>query len=492
VKKQIPSIKTFLDEASNASWDWELKTNRFSPSRGIFDLFDLGPADLPDLVAFQRLLHPEDQIQFEQALHYHLQNPGSPSISLTLRHQRQSGAMLHTLFLGRVIDRDENGEAVRIVGELIDLTPLLEIEKDLQLRNENLELVNEGINAGIWEWDVASGKTIWSSRLFELLGYEPGEIETSYDLFMNELVHPEHIEGLSANLENCLNHQGVYQFEFKCLCKDGAYKWFETHGAVRFDERGIPIRMIGSMLDINHRKQLEEKNLRSIDILTSNNQRLLNFAYIVSHNLRSHSANLISLLEIFNEGDVEQKGEVYAHLKTNAVELFQTIEHLADVVKVQTALDKKKQWLGFEAYTKRVINGLSETIGKVRIKITTDFHEAPEVEYIPSYLESILHNLISNAIRYRHPQRNPTCAISTRKTENGIFLICADNGIGIDLDQHQDKLFGLYKTFHGNANARGVGLFLIKNQIESLGGTIAVASKVNEGSTFTISFSDPS
>lgn len=163
-------IKAFLDGASNGFWDWELKTNTFSPSQEIFDLFDLSPADLPDLVALQRLLHPDDQIQFEQALHYHLQNPDSPSICLTLRHQHQSGILLHTLFSGRVIERDENGGAVRMVGEHIDLSPLIKIEKQLQLHNENLELVNEGINAGIWEWDVASGKTIWSSRLYELLG----------------------------------------------------------------------------------------------------------------------------------------------------------------------------------------------------------------------------------------------------------------------------------------------------------------------------------
>jgi|AntRauTorckE6833_2_1112554.scaffolds.fasta_scaffold04371_4 PAS domain S-box-containing protein len=479
-------ITKVLVSASCGFWDRDFESNTFFANEEFCDFLGINRTDLPDLESLETLLHPDDRIQFKNAIEDHYRNPDSSSVNLNLRYRHKSGKWISTYFRGRVIDRDPQGKPLRFIGDHVDLTRLTNTEEELRHRNESLELLSEGINAGIWEWDVASGKTIWSPRLFEILGYQPYEMETSYDLFMNEMIHPDHVEGLKKNLDDYLNHKSPYQTEFKCLCRNGEYRWFETHGAARFDSDGNAIRMIGSLLDINDRKQLEERSLRSIDILTSSNQRLLNFAYIVSHNLRSHSANMLSLLEIFQDVTEEQKAEIFNHLKNNASKLLETIDSLADVVKIQTELDKKRELLSLAAVTDRVLHGLSEAIRKTGIEITTDFSEIPEVKCIPAYLESILHNLVSNAIKYRDPDKNAVCSLVTRKSSKGCMLICSDNGQGIDLVQHREQLYGLYKTFHGNPDAKGVGLFLIKNQIESLGGTIEIESKIDEGTTFTI------
>jgi signal transduction histidine kinase len=101
-------------------------------------------------------------------------------------------------------------------------------------------------------------------------------------------------------------------------------------------------------------------------------------------------------------------------------------------------------------------------------------------------MESILQNLLTNALKYSHPDRQPHIICHTMKERNHIYLIFEDNGIGIDLERYGDKVFGMYKTFHQNPDAKGIGLFITRNQIEALGGTIKIESTVNIGTKFTI------
>lgn len=104
-----------------------------------------------------------------------------------------------------------------------------------------------------------------------------------------------------------------------------------------------------------------------------------------------------------------------------------------------------------------------------------------------SYMESIIQNLASNALKYSHPKRKPILNIDSHLSEDEILTITVtDNGIGVDLNKYGNDIFGLYRTFHGNENAEGVGLYLTKSQIETLGGKIEIKSEVNIGTTFTI------
>ena len=105
-------------------------------------------------------------------------------------------------------------------------------------------------------------------------------------------------------------------------------------------------------------------------------------------------------------------------------------------------------------------------------------------------MDSIIHNLLTNAVKYKHPDRNPIISVNTKKEGNKIVLSVKDNGIGIDLRKNGDKLFGMYKTFHANDDARGIGLYITKNQIEAMGGNILVYSEVDKGTTFKVYFNE--
>jgi signal transduction histidine kinase len=131
---------------------------------------------------------------------------------------------------------------------------------------------------------------------------------------------------------------------------------------------------------------------------------------------------------------------------------------------------------------------VNDVILESGVVITNHVSDKLNIEAIPAYLDSILLNLITNAIKYRSPNRAPTIDISSKNQGDYLVLSVKDNGLGLDLNKYKDKLFGMYKTFHNNPNSRGIGLFITKNQIEAMNGKIEVESKVDEGTTFKIYF----
>jgi signal transduction histidine kinase len=138
---------------------------------------------------------------------------------------------------------------------------------------------------------------------------------------------------------------------------------------------------------------------------------------------------------------------------------------------------------------------VEKSIGDVKVlalnagcDIINEVPSAVMVKALPAYLESIILNILTNAIKYRSPKRKSNIHIYAKFNNNMIQLIVMDNGLGIDLKLHGSKIFGMYKTFHGNNDAKGIGLFITKNQIDAMGGSIEVESKLNQGTTFKINF----
>ena len=131
---------------------------------------------------------------------------------------------------------------------------------------------------------------------------------------------------------------------------------------------------------------------------------------------------------------------------------------------------------------------VEQEIANTKTQILTDFTRAADLHTVKPYLDSILYNLVSNAIKYRHPDRPPIITIKTEKLESELCLIVSDNGLGIDMDLYQDKLFNLYSRFHFHVEGKGMGLYLVKAHLVAMGGRIEIQSRVEEGSTFKAYF----
>ncbi len=243
--------------------------------------------------------------------------------------------------------------------------------------------------------------------------------------------------------------------------------------------------------DITELKQRQLENERLIRELEMHNQDLRQFSYVVSHNLRSPIHNLKALVEL-----AEPLGETNPELNEllegfrSSIRLLQdTINDLSDILLVRDQPSAEKEPLDIAAVFADVVSNISKLVEAAGADIRTDFSASPVVNYPRSYLVNILLNLLTNALKYRSPDRPLVIEVATARGNNGRpVLRFADNGIGIDIRRHQDRLFGLYQRFHDRPDSKGLGLYLVRSQVEAMGGTIRWDSAPDQGSTFTIRF----
>jgi signal transduction histidine kinase len=252
-------------------------------------------------------------------------------------------------------------------------------------------------------------------------------------------------------------------------------------------ENGKAVISRGIMIDITTMKEAEKDLNNSLQLVTEQNKRLLNFSYIVSHNLRSHTSNIESIIYLIESADSEdERKEMMQLLKSVSNSLDETMKHLNEVVNINTNINLVTKPLILSKYVSKAKDVLSEQILLNDVSFITNIPDDAIINYNSAYLESIIYNLISNAIRYKHPQRKLIITINLYKENDKDVVEISDNGMGIDLAKNGDKIFGMYKTFSNNPDARGIGLFITKNQIDAMGGTITVDSEPNVGSTFKI------
>jgi len=241
---------------------------------------------------------------------------------------------------------------------------------------------------------------------------------------------------------------------------------------------------------VENNLQNAKKDLEILtDKLTNQNKQLLGFAHITSHNIRSPVSNLNLLVHFYKESNSpEDRHDLWGNFETVVHHLNDTLEELLETLKIQEDVAKEREELSFEKTLNYVKSILIGQVMESKAVITADFSKAPDVVYPKMYLESIIMNLVSNSIKYRSPHRIPEITLATDNIDGEIILTIKDNGLGIDMIRHKNSLFGMRKTFHRHAEARGLGLFITKTQIEAMGGEISAGSVVNKGTTFKIIF----
>jgi PAS domain S-box-containing protein len=241
--------------------------------------------------------------------------------------------------------------------------------------------------------------------------------------------------------------------------------------------------------DVTPLKKLEKKLVKSNETVSAQNKRLLNFSNIVSHNLKSYSVNLSAILELYTAAESEsEKEKMLKYLKNISRGFSATIDHLNEIVKSQNQSQLNYLEINLQSYIKMVVEHLRIQISSSNAVVINNVSPEVMLSVNPAYMESILLNLLTNAIKYRHPERTPVIELESFHEDDKTALVIKDNGKGINLEKHGADLFGMYKTFHGNADAQGIGLFITKYQIEAMGGIIKVESEENRGASFTIYF----
>ncbi len=364
-----------------------------------------------------------------------------------------------------------------------------ETREKLMISEERLDLATEAAGIGIWDWNLQEN-TIYLSEMWKtMLGYEPDELPDNMDTFFL-LIHPDDKDEILKN-ERLHIDGDLQKLQFICRMKTkaGPYKWILSISRAGFrNEAGKATRIIGIHLDVDDIKNKEvELNQLSQELLVSNKE-LKQFAYITSHNLRSPVANLLMLMRLFRTDELSEKNRsLFEKTDLSIHQLNQTLEDLNEILSARFKSDKSED-IAFETVLIEVIHSISEEIENTGAKINYDFDSASMIFYSKKALHSIFLNLVTNAIKYAKPGTNPTIFISTNMNKEHIFLQARDEGIGIDLEKHGKKIFGLYQRFHNVSSGKGLGLYIIKNQVEAQNGSISVDSQAEKGATFTINF----
>jgi len=180
--------------------------------------------------------------------------------------------------------------------------------------------------------------------------------------------------------------------------------------------------------------------------------------------------------------------EIIKGLEKSTQAIDMTIKDLNQILSIRDVKEEAKEKVYFDKIMADIKQTLHDQIIKTNTQIDEDFTDAPHLHTLKGYIHSIIYNLVNNAIKYRQPNRSPHITIHSKQLKKNIYLSITDNGIGIDLHKNKDKIFGLYKRFHTQTHkeGKGLGLYLVKSQVESLGGKIEVESKVGLGTTFSL------
>lgn len=410
--------------------------------------------------------------------------------------------------LSASIVKDINNKPIHFIYQLQDISAKITAQEEIIYANQKLTAIYNSVNVVIIATNLNGIITHFNTGAENLLGYTQDDVvyKKTPIIFHSQKEIVDRCIELSSELGKEITSeyvfvekvktQGFESRKWKYIRKDGTSFPVQLVVTAIKNEQDEITGFINIAIDISELETTQQNLLHAntqlekvMSELTNRNKQLAEFAHITSHNLRAPVGNLVALWEMIKESDDEEENEmVFSKFGIVIKHLAGTLNDLIDTLKISDNTEKADENVTFISVINKINEIFAGEIINHNVSISTDFSQASSVFFYRPYLESIIQNLVSNAIKYKSPERNPVIHLETTKLKNQIILTIKDNGLGIDLELHGHKIFGLHKTFHKHPEAKGVGLFLVKAQIESLGGTIAVNSEVGVGSTFSINF----
>jgi len=401
--------------------------------------------------------------------------------------------------LTRKIRFEDAAGTPHILGLAIDISALEEARTavdDLLAQTE--AILNSSADVAIIVTDQEGLITFFSSGAQKLLGYSAEEVvglhkpllfhvQEEIDKVRSDQSETEGQTASEADLflrHSRLGHSK--NWEWTLVRKDGT-TFPVALSMSPILRNGTVVGTVGIALDTTAQKENEARIRQLLDVTRLQNDRLRNFSHIVSHNLRSHVAGIGGLLQILREDEPSLfERELFQLLDGASVNLKSTIEDLTEMVKIHLGSTESARTLPLRDAVQRILVSTFAQRQASGMEVSVDIPPELTVFAIPSYLDSIALNFITNAMKYRAQDRVPSLHIYTQVNESHVTIHFKDNGQGIDLNLYGKHLFGLYKTFHGQEDARGIGLFITRNQVEAMGGTIEVESTPGVGSEFRV------
>jgi len=473
---------------SDTIWDWKIQEDSMTWNKGIENVFGYNKDQVGNSSEWWfDNIHPEDSIKMSIKLYSFIEQK-TEKWQDQYRFKCADGSYKYVLDRGFIL-KDENGKSVRMIGAIQDITKQKEEEQRLKLLETVITHTKDSVI--ITEPDLYDGnipKIVYVNPAFSVMsGYDSSEIiGKSLTIFKGPNSDNKEYE----KLINAIKNKEESQVETISYTKDKEEYWVNFSMLPVYNSDGELSHWVSIQRDISEQKKQEVEKEQLIRELTQNNKDLQQFSYITSHNLRAPLSNLTGLLNLIDDIPIENEElkEILDGFNKSTHLLNDTINDLVKVIIIKDNPSIEKEDLMLKDIFEDVFSQLDFLIGMHKPIIKFNFEEVSFLNTNKSYLESILLNLLTNAIKYKSETRKLKINITASQIDDNVLLIFKDNGIGINLERNRDKIFGLYQRFHDYPDSKGLGLYLVKSQVETMGGTISLESTVDVGTTFTLTF----
>ncbi|MFD2516361.1 PAS domain-containing sensor histidine kinase [Salinimicrobium flavum] len=317
----------------------------------------------------------------------------------------------------------------------------------------------------------------------KLLGYTQEEL---FSRPISDNIYPGDKSITSSYRDHLKRDVPLLNFENRYLTKSGEIVWLTW---TSIPEPSLNL-IYAIAKNITHIKKLEEERNSLLTNLTKVNAEFKQLTYTTSHDLRTPVSNLISLINLIDTSTIQDKDTLlYLEMvETSAFQLNDTLNKHIDILNEEDKLNVKLEKVNLKNTLDNTLEPLKVLIEDSKAVFNIDFSEVADIKSNAFYLHSIFLNLISNSIKYSRPGCTPKIDITSKKVDNFIRIIFSDNGLGFDMEKVDGKIFGLHQSFHDHHDSKGIGLYLVNNYMNSLGGNISLESKVNVGTTFILNF----
>ena len=479
-------LKLATDASSIGMWFWDLLENTLEWTELGQEIFGLPRnTELTFEICFN-VIHPEDRDLVQSAIERALNN--RTEYSVEYRVVRSDGSVCWILAKGRGF-YNQDGEAVRMMGTVQDISDRQQTEASLRQREQELKLITEIIPQQIWT-ALPNGETdYFNQRWQEYTGFN---LEQGRKRGWKNMIHPDDLEEVSEKWNQSVESGSNYNIEARLRRADGKYHWFLVKARPLRNDPGEIIKWYGTNTNINRIKELEQKLLQQTEDLTNANRLKDEFLAIVSHELRTPLNPILGWSQILAAGrlDAEKTAMGIEIIGRNARLQAQLIEDLLDVSRIlRGKLNLDKNPLNLESIIRSALTTTNLSAEAKSIQIETIYESNTlQVSGDAGRLQQVVWNLVSNAIKFT--PEGGRIIIKLERVDSYARIQVKDTGKGIDAE-FLPYVFDRFSQAQSDSTRQygglGLGLAIVRHLTELHGGTVAVSSPgEGQGATFSV------
>ncbi len=469
--------------ASLGSWQWDIKTNVVTWSDELYSIYGVDPVSFnATFEGYLQLVHPEDRERVEKHILKALTSKSS--VQFEERIVRPNGTERHLRSWGAVL-LGEDGNPIKMHGACLDITDSKRVLETLSWSEQRFKSLVANISDVITLLDI-QGKILYqSASVKNVLGYDEEELVGKS---VWEFVHPDDLEHVADIFKESVRVEGYsVLIEFRFKSKYGHYIQMEAQGNNQLANPAIKGVVVNSR-DITERKSAEEE-LRAKNVqLEKTNEEIDRFVYSTSHDLRAPLLSVLGLIEMCEDfyPENEDLHALYGMMKTSIQRSDAIIKSIIDYSR-NARLEVAPELLNLQEMAETFIENIKFMEQAKGILFLVEGKASVEFYSDRTRVFTIINNLLTNAVKYQRPDcKEKRVSFSFSVNEDIAEIKVADNGEGIPNEKFEN-VFNMFYRLSNQSVGSGLGLYICKEMVQRLGGSIHLESKLQKGTTFTIS-----